>query len=218
MSNSSIKIVREESELQIHFQLDDLDTYFNRTANPNRYTDYFGPGLRFGSYSFGDNSGDPRQLGLYLYTSKQYPALSIQFAVAVRSLAGELLFTKTMSYAFKSGEAIGWSRFLNMETYQSTRAMKDDNALALHATLKFTPIYPVVSHSTLAVLHNTVIGKRPTDIRYVVYTSRSKDGRLGRPRVLRGTKAALTQKNPALEDSTHAPLLLLCHLHARIHH
>ncbi|KAI0692945.1 hypothetical protein BC835DRAFT_1355276 [Cytidiella melzeri] len=199
MTSPSIKIIKEESELQIQFKLDDLDKYFSRSANPSRYTDHFGPGLRFGSYSFVDNN-EPRQLGLYLYTSKEYPAMAIHFAVTARSLTGELFFTKSMSYTFKSGEAIGWSKFLNMETYETTPIMKDENALVLHATVKFSPLYPIVSKSTLSVLHHTIVGKEPTDIRYVVYSSRNKSGRLSHPRVLFGTKDALTQKCSTLED------------------
>lgn len=209
MASSNIKIIREESELAIQFKLDDLDAYFSRSslANQSRFTDYFGPGLRFGSYSFIENNG-PRQLGVYLYTSKEYPSLSIYFSVTAKSLTGELFFTKCMSYTFKSGEAIGWSKFLNLETYQASRVMKEENTLVLEATLKFTPMYPIVSKPTLSVLHHTIVGKDSTDIRFVVYSRRGKIGKLSDPRALFGTQDALAQMGSVYEDSKRYFLLL----------
>lgn len=196
----NISITREECELQVQFKLDDLDTYFSRSAPPSRYTDNFGPGLRFGSYSF-VAPNEPRQLGLYLYTAKDYPGLSIDFSVTARSLSGELYFTKAMSYNFKSGEAIGWSKFLDLGTYERTRAMREENVLALHAVLKFAPLYPIVSRPALKVVYHTITGEESTDVRYVVYSRRrAKDGRLSGPKVLYGTRDAFAQKSSAADD------------------
>lgn len=196
----NINITREECELQVQFKLDDLDTYFSRSAPPSRYTDSFGPGLRFGSYSF-VAPNEPRQLGLYLYTAKDYPGLSINFSVTARSLSGELYFTKAMSYNFKSGEAIGWSKFLDLATYERTRSMREENVLALHAVLKFAPLYPIVSRPALKVVYHTITGEESTDVRYVVYLRRrAKDGRLSGPKVLYGTRDAFAQKSSAADD------------------
>lgn len=182
-----IKIQRQDSELTVQFQLDDLDSYFARSAsnsNLSRYTDYFGPGLRFGSYSFVSENG-PRHLGLYLYTSKEYPALTISWTVSARSLTGQLFYNKAMSYSFKCGEAIGWSKFLNTDTLQGNRTMKEENTLVIHAVLRFAPLWPVVNRPTLDTIHHVVVGKEtPPNIRYIAYTHRSAVGRLSRPRAL----------------------------------
>jgi hypothetical protein len=212
MASSNIKILREESELKIQFQLDELNTHFSGSSSTNqvRFTDYFGPGLRFGSYSFIEKSG-PRQLGLYLYTSTEYPALSIHFGITARSLTGELFFTKAMSYAFNNGEAIGWSKFLGIETYQASKVMEEENTLVLEAALKFTPLYPIVSKPTLSVLHHTIVGKETSDIRFIVYSKRGKIGKLSDPRALFGTQDALAKMSSLYEDSSKRCFLFFHH-------
>lgn len=79
--------------------------------------------------------------------------------------------------------------------------MEEENLLVLHATLKFTPLYPIVNKPTLKVIHRTVAGSGAMDVRYVVYLERKKRRDLSKPRVLFGTKDALTEKSSATDDS-----------------
>ncbi len=200
-TTSTIKLQQIDNELTVQFQLDELESLFSPTSS-SRYTDNFGPGLRFGFYSFTEG-GRPRQLGLYLYTAKDYPSLNITWTVAMRSLTGHSYSTKTMTYNFKCGEAIGWSRWLNLETFQENRMMKGENAVMVHATLKFAPMWPIISTSTLDVVHCALRGEEPANVRYIVYERRSRSGKLSNPRPLFTTRKALAQlcRNGNLDDS-----------------
>ncbi|THH02323.1 hypothetical protein EW026_g519 [Hermanssonia centrifuga] len=107
-----------------------------------------------------------------------------------------------MTYNFKCGEAIGWSRWLNLETFQENRMMKGENAVMVHATLKFAPMWPIISTSTLDVVHCALRGEEPANVRYIVYERRSRSGKLSNPRPLFTTRKALAQlcRNGNLDD------------------
>lgn len=205
--SSSIKLQKLESELLIQFQIDDLQAYFSRSSS-SRYTEYFGPGLRFGSYSFVD-ANEPSHIGLYLYTSKKYAAMSVSWSVTVRSLAGQSYLTRSMSYSFKSGEAIGWSKFLTSEAYHNNATMKAENSMVIHATLKFAPMWPIVFKPTLDVLHRTVLGKSPPNIRCIAYERRNSNGRLSSPRALFATSDAMIQRSDLFGKCTSCAHLYL---------
>ncbi|KIP11682.1 hypothetical protein PHLGIDRAFT_114266 [Phlebiopsis gigantea 11061_1 CR5-6] len=193
-----MKLQKVESELTVQFQVDDLQTYFTRSSS-SRYTAHFGPGLRFGSYSFVDAAG-PSHIGLYLYTSKEYPAMSVNWTVVTRSLDGQTYQSRTMTYAFTSGEAIGWSKFLTSEAYNNNATMKTENTMLIYATLRFAPLWPIVFKPTLDVLHRTVCGRTPPDVQFVAYARRSSNGRLSGPRALFATKDAMSLRSNMFSD------------------
>lgn len=193
-----IKLQCEESELTIKFQLDNLSSCFTRSSS-SRYTDYFGPGLRFGSYSFVGHV-DGSHIGLYLYTSKEYPPLTITWTVTTRSLEDQLHQTRSMTYTFKSGEAIGWSKFLTEDVFKANTTMKSEDAMKIVATLKFAPLWPIVVRPTLDVLHRQVVGVNVPDVRFIVYDKRSPTGKLTAPRALFASRDILVQKCNAYGD------------------
>ena len=197
-SAGSMKLQKVESELTVQFQIDDLQTCFVRSCS-SRYTDSFGPGLRFGSHSFVDPK-EPSHIGLYLYTSKEYPPMSIIWTVVTKSLSGQTYHSKAMAYTFTSGEAIGWSKFLTAETYNNSASMKTDNMMLVYATLRFAPMWPIVFKPTLDVLHRAVCGKDPPNVRFVVYARRNSNGRLSGPRALFATKDAMSQRSDMFSD------------------
>lgn len=193
-SNSSLmRLQKVESELTVQFEIDNLQACFNRIP-ATKSTEHFGPGLRFGYHAFAEDNG-PCHVGLYLYTSQKYPAMTINWTVSTKSLTGQLYQAKSMSYSFKCGEAIGWSKFLTAETYSSNATMKSENAILVHATLRFSPLWPIVFRPTLDILHRTVLGKSPHNVRFIAYTRRDSNGRLSSPRSLFVTKEAMTQRS-----------------------
>lgn len=196
--NNIIKLQRVESETTVQFQIDDLQSCFARPS-PTKYSEHFGPGLRFGLYTF-SNTGEPSYIGLYLYTSKEHPSMSITWTVHAKSLLGQAYLSKTMSYTFKSGEAIGWSKYLTSEQFHAMQPMKSENAIVLHATLRFTPVWPIVSKPTLDALHRVVVGKGTPDVRYVAYKKRTSNGRLTAPCTLCSSKEAMAQRSEELKD------------------
>lgn len=198
MSTSIVRLQKVECETNVQFQIDDLKTCFAR-ASPTRYSEHFGPGLRFGLYTFSPPS-EPSHVGLYLYTSKEYPALNVTWTVQAKSLQGQVYQSKTMSYTFKSGEAIGWSKFLTSEQFHASQSMKTEDSLVLCATLKFAPVWPIVSRPTLDVLHRVVVGKSAPNVRYVAYKKRDSNGRLSGPCVLYSSKEAMAQRSDELRD------------------
>lgn len=202
---NTIKLQKVESELTVQFQIDDLHSAFTRSS-ASKYTEHFGPGLRFGSYSFVDGS-EPSHIGLYLYTSKEYPGLAIHWAVATKSLNGAQTYqTKQMAYTFRAGEAIGWSKFLTADMFHAHGALRADNAMAVHATLRFVPVWPIVLRPTLDVLHRAVVGRAPPHVRFVAYARRDANGRLSAPAAFFATRAAVAQRSDIFADRTSSLL------------
>jgi hypothetical protein len=197
-SANTIKLQKVETELTVQFYIDDLASCFSRSSS-SRYTEHFGPGLRFGSYSFVD-AKEPSHIGLYLYTAKEYPPLTVSWTVTTKSLGGQLYQAKSMSYAFKSGEAIGWAKFLTSETFHQNATMRTENTMVVHATLRFMPQWPIVSKPTLDVLHRTVVGRNTSNVRFVAYAKRNGNGRLGGPTTLYVTREAMEGRSAVFKD------------------
>ena len=197
-SSNVMKLQKSETELIIQFQIDDLASCFSRSSS-SKYTEHFGPGLRFGSYSFVDANG-PSHLGLYLYTSREYPAMTISWTVATKAINGHVYQTKSMSYTFKSGEAIGWSKFLTSDAFQQNANMKAENTILIHATLRFTPQWPITSKPTLDVLHRAVLGESTPNLCFVAYGKRNAKGQLGGPRMLYVMREAIEKGSERLQD------------------
>ncbi|GJE89465.1 hypothetical protein PsYK624_055660 [Phanerochaete sordida] len=194
-----LKLQKVECETTVQFQIDDLKACFARGA-PTRYSEHFGPGLRFGLWCINDGAS-ASHLGLYLYTSADYPALTVSWTVAGRSPGGASVHPgKTMAYTFRSGEAIGWSRFVTAEQFHASDAMRADNALVLHATLRFAPVWPIVSRPTLDAVHRVVVGRSAPDVRYVAYKRRDANGRLSGRTVLYSSREAMEQGSEELRD------------------
>ena len=201
---NDIKLQKVDTELTVQFQIENLASCFSRSSS-SKYTEHFGPGLRFGSYSFVD-AKEPSHIGLYLYTSRDYPPLTITWTVATKSSTGQLYQTKTMSYSFKSGEAIGWAKFLTSETFHQTETMKTENSVVIHATLRFTPLWPIVSKPPLDVLHRVVVGKNAPNVRFVAYDKRNGNGRLGGPTTLYVTAEAMQDRSELFKDCASSSL------------
>lgn len=185
MSSQVLKIQRIESELSVHFQIDHLLSHFQQSGT--RMTETFGPGLKFGSYSLSltDATGTAmRYIGLYLFTSNEYPPMDISWTINARSRSGWLYSVTSMFHSFKSGEAIGWSKFMNIETLQNNDVMKAEDTLVLQATLKFAPMFPVVQKCTLDTVHHSLRGSYPPHVRLIAYSRRDNAGKLSYPRAL----------------------------------
>ncbi|KAH9951020.1 hypothetical protein B0H21DRAFT_414506 [Amylocystis lapponica] len=182
----------QRSEYDLHFQLrvDNLRALFDvplgMTAGTKIYSDRVGPGL----YLYLRPALTPNKkyvCSLYLATTetKRTASLSLDVEVAVRSLRGVKYYTRAFRTVFEKSveSAMGWYEFMTVEQYENSQTMRWENAIVLEVTIRsFAPKTSIRNNAALDTLHKTLTSANLLDTVFLLFASRSRTGRLTRPR------------------------------------